>query len=273
MAKIKTKKQPEPKQLPTVTVTSKADPRLKKYQDSLNLYNASVEMGKDVAQNLSKGYHRMDLEEVKKGNTTKKEADRRYKSNLKYYNEALVDPITKGTKPKFGGISKYIKVSDKLLQANEDFYKEGLKTNKFDYGMSAGTKEEYESVLKNYKKIKSLNKNIKPISILENAELPTIPVYKKPVQPVKYEEKAKEAIFPTIVLKESDHHDIKIDRYSYDDGEPIMHNSWSGGSEFVGVKKKDGTVQYVKPEDYKRMGVSKIGQKYIESKTNNNGKD
>ena len=41
MAKIKTKKQEEPKQLPTVTVTSKSDPRLKSYQDSLRLYNNS----------------------------------------------------------------------------------------------------------------------------------------------------------------------------------------------------------------------------------------
>ena len=36
--------------LPTVTVMSKADPRLKAYQDSLNLYNASVNMGKDIAE-------------------------------------------------------------------------------------------------------------------------------------------------------------------------------------------------------------------------------
>ena len=35
MAKVKTKKQPEPKQLPTISVSSKSDPRLKAYQDSL----------------------------------------------------------------------------------------------------------------------------------------------------------------------------------------------------------------------------------------------
>ena len=188
MAKIKTKKQEEPKQLPTVTVTSKLDPKLKRYQDSLNLYNASIEMGKDVAENLSKGYYRKDLDEIKKGNTTKKEADKRYKGNLDFYNKTLVDPITKGTKPKFGHISKWINASSPLVKAYEDFYKEGLKTGNFNNGMSEGHKEEYESILKNYQKIKKLNKNIKPIGLLENAELPGIPVYKKPVQPIEYKE-------------------------------------------------------------------------------------
>jgi hypothetical protein len=61
--------------------------------------------------------------------------------------------------------------------------------------------------------------------------------------------------------------------YNYDDGEQLMApipNGWGfgtmGGGAVVGVKKKDGTIEYIKPEDYKRMGVPKYGQDYIKSK-------
>ena len=61
--------------------------------------------------------------------------------------------------------------------------------------------------------------------------------------------------------------------YNYDDGEQLMApipNGWGfgtmGGGAMVGVKKKDGTIEYVKPEDYQRMGVPKYGQDYIKSK-------
>ena len=61
--------------------------------------------------------------------------------------------------------------------------------------------------------------------------------------------------------------------YNYDDGEQLMApipNGWGfgtmGGGAVVGVKKKDGTIEYIKPEDYKRMGVPKYGQDYIKAK-------
>ena len=61
--------------------------------------------------------------------------------------------------------------------------------------------------------------------------------------------------------------------YNYDDGEQLMApipNGWGfgtmGGGAVVGVKKKDGTIEYVKPEDYQRMGVPKYGQDFIKSK-------
>ena len=40
----------------------------------------------------------------------------------------------------------------------------------------------------------------------------------------------------------------------------------TGGAGMVGFKKKDGTIEYIKPEDYKRMGVPKYGQDYIKTK-------
>ena len=54
--------------------------------------------------------------------------------------------------------------------------------------------------------------------------------------------------------------------YEYE-GEQVMAPVPSGGGgAMVGVKKKDGTIEYVKPEDYQRMGVPKYGQDYIKSK-------
>ena len=54
--------------------------------------------------------------------------------------------------------------------------------------------------------------------------------------------------------------------YEYE-GEQVMAPVPSGGgSAIVGVKKKDGTIEYIKPEDYQRMGVPKYGQDYIKSK-------
>jgi hypothetical protein len=52
--------------------------------------------------------------------------------------------------------------------------------------------------------------------------------------------------------------------YNYDDGDYIMAPTpGGGGGAMVGVKKKDGTIEYVKPEDYKRMGVPDYGKEYI----------
>lgn len=60
--------------------------------------------------------------------------------------------------------------------------------------------------------------------------------------------------------------------YKYDDGvEDIMAPTpYGGGSAFVGIKKKDGTVQYVQPEDYQRMGVPGYGVQYIKAHQPNN---
>jgi hypothetical protein len=54
--------------------------------------------------------------------------------------------------------------------------------------------------------------------------------------------------------------------YEYE-GESVMAQTpYGGGAAMVGVKKKDGTVEYIRPEDYQRMGVPKYGQDYIKSK-------
>jgi hypothetical protein len=54
--------------------------------------------------------------------------------------------------------------------------------------------------------------------------------------------------------------------YEYE-GESVMAQTpGGGGGAMVGVRKKDGTVEYIRPEDYQRMGVPKYGQDYIKSK-------
>jgi hypothetical protein len=54
--------------------------------------------------------------------------------------------------------------------------------------------------------------------------------------------------------------------YEYE-GEQVMAPVPSGGgAAMVGVRKKDGTIEYIKPEDYQRMSVPKYGQDYIKSK-------
>lgn len=54
---------------------------------------------------------------------------------------------------------------------------------------------------------------------------------------------------------------------NYDEGEsimlPIPSKLGGGGGAFIGTKKKDGTIEYVKPEDFKRMGVPPYGQEFI----------
>jgi hypothetical protein len=251
--------------LPTVTVMSKADPRLKAYQDSLNLYNASINMGKKGAEALAKDYYRMDLEEVKKGNTTKSEADRRYKKNLDFYNKTLVDPITKGTKPKFGGIYKYDKNAADNIVIQEDILNKGID----NYTGDNGTLEKgyYKQTLKSYKDFKKLNKKIKPVNYLGNAELFPIPVYKKPVQPVKYqklEDMPIESVKKDTLLSLMKKPEIVVKKQNNYEGEDVMLPvPFGGGSSFIGVKKKDGNVEYVKPEDFKRMGVPAYAQEFI----------
>ena len=253
--------------LPTVTVMSKADPRLKAYQDSLNLYNASVNMGKDIADNISKGYHKRDLDWAKKGIGTKAQADKRYKNHLKFYREQLVDPITKGTKLQYGDIYNWDKKAEESLKKDEEFYKKGLADKNYDYGMATGNEEEYRSVINNYNKIKKLNKNIKPIGILHGAELASIPVYKKPVQPVKYqklEDMPIESVKKDTLLSLMKKPEITVKKQNNYEGEDVMLPvPFGGGSSFIGVKKKDGNVEYVKPEDFKRMGVPAYAQEFI----------
>jgi len=251
------------RRLPDVTVTSKADPRLKAYQDSLNLYNASINMGKKGAEALAKDYYKNDLEEVKKGNTTKAEADRRYKSNLEFYNQVLVDPITKGTKPRFGGLYKYDKNADDRIVIEEDILNKGMHNYLTDNDRIE--KGYYKQTLESYKDFKKLNKKIKPIKYLGHAELFPIPVYKKPVQPVKYQ---KPEPAPVVAQQPTRQQPAPQPKPLYEyEGEQVMVPVPSGGGgSMVGVKKKDGTIEYIKPEDYQRMGVPKYGQDYIKSK-------
>jgi hypothetical protein len=256
--------------LPDVTVTSKADPRFKAYQDSLALYNASIDMGKKGAEALAKDYYKKDVEYTKMAkdyNENKEQYNKfvksRYKDNLDFYNKTLVDPITKGTKPKFGGLYKYDKDAADRFVIEEDILNKGMHNYLTDNDRIE--KGYYKHTLDSYKGFKKLNKNIKPVKYLRNAELFPIPVYKKPVQPVKYQKPEPARVVEKQPIPKQPTPQPKP-LYEYE-GESVMAPTpGGGGGAMVGVRKKDGTVEYIRPEDYQRMGVPKYGQDYIKSK-------
>lgn len=258
------------KRLPDVVVTSKADPRFKAYQDSLALYNASIAMGKKSAEALAKDYYKKDLEYIKmaKDYDENKEqhnkfAKSRYKDNLDFYNKTLVDPITKGTKPKFGGLYKYDKDADDRIVIEEDILNKGMHNYLTDNDRIE--KGYYKQTLDSYKGFKKLNKNIKPVKYLRNAELFPIPVYKKPVQPVKYQKPEPAPVVEKQPIPKQPTSQPKP-LYEYEGESVMVQTPGGGGGAMVGVRKKDGTVEYIRPEDYQRMGVPKYGQDYIKSK-------
>lgn len=58
--------------------------------------------------------------------------------------------------------------------------------------------------------------------------------------------------------------EIVVKKQNNYEGEDVMLPvPFGGGSSFIGVKKKDGNVEYVKPEDFKRMGVPAYAQEFI----------
>jgi len=209
--------------LPTVTVTSKLDPRLKAYQDSLNLYNASK---------AAKDAHDKNVTETLKFHNIKSNLNEKQTND--YYNKNI-NPI----------------IEDEILKWDK------------------------LSKLENASKIKASEKS--SISNLNlNDEIVNIPykTFKKPTQPVKYQkpqdipiENVKKDI-PSTSLSIMKKPEVVVQKQNnYDEGEsimlPIPAKLGGGGGAFIGTKKKDGTIEYVKPEDFKRMGVPPYGQEFI----------
>jgi hypothetical protein len=116
---------------------------------------------------------------------------------------------------------------------------------------------------------------VKPVSMLTPAEKKLrIKRYGKnsglPQQvskPIKINQKIedKPSSTPLSIMKKPE---VVVQKQNnYDEGEsimlPIPSKLGGGGSAFIGTKKKDGTIEYVKPEDFKRMGVPPYGQEFI----------
>lgn len=147
--------------------------RVKAYQDSLSLYNKSIDFAKNLSNSLSKGAYDNDI----KYGVDKKTAQKQYKKNINWYNKNLVDPITKGRKPDFGQIVKYNKNIENTINVDQ--------IN--DYKQTVNSKDEQSryvanEFLKRYSEFEKINKKIKPVSYSLAAELPPIPIYKKPTE-------------------------------------------------------------------------------------------
>jgi len=210
--------------LPTVTVTSKLDPRLKAYQDSLNLYNKSNKLQQYLKEKNKKPY-----------------------SELRNASYSLFDLMHDS----YTLQKNKIKPVDKLTYGFEDV--PGIDTKVLSVGKGVDDK---------------LLINGKP------ASFGSVPIYKKPTQPFKYQkpqdipiETIKKDI-PSTPLSLMKKPKIVIQKQNnYDEGEsimlPIPSKLGGGGGAFIGTKKKDGTIEYVKPEDFKRMGVPPYGQEFI----------
>lgn len=253
-----TKPKGNTKELPTVVVSDKSDSRIKRYNDSLNLYNASISMAKNMAKALSKGAYDSGI----RYGESKSSADKRYKKNLDFYTKQLVEPITKGRKPQFGGIQKYSKQIENAINSEERGYWKSLKNSKDEQSRYVS-----EAYTKGYEALDKLNKKIKPVSIASAAELPAVPIYKKPVQPVKYEKPQPKKEEPA-KKKETQSKPVEKKQNVYD-GTPVYSPGAGSGmpSALVGFRSKSGDTTYINPEDYERFAVPKYGKAFIESKS------
>lgn len=100
------------------------------------------------------------------------------------------------------------------------------------------------------------------------------PIYKKPVQPVKYKKpqpkqevvKKQEPTQPPIKKEQPKPIERKQNIY---EGSPVYSPGVGSGmpSALIGFLGQQGDTTYIKPEDYERFAVPKYGKEFIESKT------
>jgi hypothetical protein len=112
--------------------------------------------------------------------------------------------------------------------------------------------------------VKETTKNkIKPLGYLYG-DL-AVPVYKKPVQPVKYRKPEPKKEQP--VKKTEQPKPIERKQNVYE-GTPVYSGTvGSGGpSALIGFSNQKGDTTFIKPEDYERFGVPKYGKEFIQSR-------
>ena len=245
MAKIKIKKQDKKNnELPPVTVSSKYDPRVKSYKDSLDLYNSTIDMAKNLSAGLHRGLYK-DLISFRKQDNKKlsKEDIKHLKGDKEFYDRLLVDPITKGTKVPIGGIRSVKKTKkeskewfNKAIEESKKRMNESTDKHGQDYYQSKAANESYT-------KIKKLNNNILPVSYLEEPQLYPVPIYKKPVQPIIVKEEEPKTIEQKVeeLNKKTKTADIVLEKPQSQSGEPLYHNN-----DLIGFMQKDGKFEKLK---------------------------
>ena len=186
------------------------DPRLKKYQDSLQAYNTSLDVADKIAVGIATGYYNQN-----KVGPDKQHAEQWYKENKKFYRESLLTPLLTGEDPDLGGLNdidaqgnfvnneeRQLRLTGedrnykKILEDQKDFIRQSIAESddgNVHLGMAGTTVDDYENTLKQLARYDNLK--VKPTQMLLNAELTPVLRYKKPVQPVTY--KPLEKVKPT----------------------------------------------------------------------------
>jgi hypothetical protein len=263
------------KQDPQINIPTKAD--------SLALYNNSKKV---MDYYIKKKYNNDDNVILKNRNS-------------KYFYNNLDSLNKEWIKNNFSGSGTTIPLDDKaqnIKNLPEDTYRKIVDKNKFFQRESAhgildtrAPMQLYDRRIAPTQRSLFSNQNRKDALVDDFVEINTYdPVLIKPVSMLTPEEKAlrlkrygknsgikeeEETIAqPTQKNENTIEKELNTEEqaipYNYDDedAERIFAPVPSGGGgAFVGIKKKDGTIQYVKPEDYKRMGVPNYGKEYIQN--------
>ena len=276
--------------------------RLKAYQDSLNIYNKSNKLQKDLKTKLAQPWSKLKNDDsfgniINRSNELKKNKikpiDELFYGFKNEKGEAVSHPkftygfvpvYKKPTKPEntpevvtSESDPRLKKYQDSLTAYNKsnDLYKQLLKQGKEgNQGIREQVRDKMALKEVSYRGNVGMPfsyEGIKPDYVLgtrtpkENKGY--LPHYKKPVQPIKYQKSEDIKSTPLSLMKKPEV--IVKKQNNYDEGESIMLRMpdrgifGGGGGAFIGTKKKDGTVEYVKPEDFKRMGVPPYGQEFI----------
>jgi len=217
------------------------DPRLKAYTDSLNLYKAYRMQDKLMGPGSEASKTKLPSYEW----STKQLKDKRIKRKVQGIDEPISDDY-RSEKDQFKrGYNPWsARKEDKQLL---DYYKSlGFTSNDIMYHSSPDL----------------VSDKIRPTGSYFDGSAQS-PVYKKPKQPVKYQkpEPAPVVAQQSIVTPASQPKSL----YEYEGEQVMAQTPYGGGSAMVGVKKKDGSIEYIRPEDYQRMGVPSYGQEYIKT--------
>jgi hypothetical protein len=144
----------------------------KSYNDSLRLYNYSIQAGTDITNALADGYDK-DYDPTIRA--------KMHKKNVKFYTNTLVTPQYTFKEPKFGTITPFGQKEKEDLYFFKKLNEDMLANNDYGMGMAVSSENGAKTELKYTNQfINNLKNPIKPVLYLRSAELPGIPLYKKP---------------------------------------------------------------------------------------------
>jgi hypothetical protein len=166
-----------------VIVEGREDPRYIAYKDSLNLYNNSLNAALKIAEATALGYYNRDVKEGREYNVPLKQ---RYEDNRKFYKKTMYDPLIDFKNPEFGEVQDWKDEYWSYIEKDLSNYNKKLSDKDYSVGAMASSTEEgiKEAVNQSNIFLKNRSNKIQPSKVLFNAEMPVIPIYDKPVNPV-----------------------------------------------------------------------------------------